>query len=254
MKVSATQRHIVLVTPVYHDTERLSVFGPSLAQALKDSPLPVLWVVADDGSGDEESRRVQELVEKFRKIHPEMEFFEKGEHLGKGGTVRSAWAAYPDADWLGFIDADGSVDGASIVNLMQKAHDAGPGHAILASRKWDRETIVVQKPLRKLTHRIFAAIARNLLKLPVHDPQCGAKIIDAAAFRDVAPQLMENGFAFDGELLVALRRHAVELIEVPVNWEEKGGGSVRAVAVAGPMLASLLRIRKRTHSGHYDPK
>ena len=29
-------------------------------------------------------------------------------HAGKGAVVREAWALAPEADWLAFVDADGS--------------------------------------------------------------------------------------------------------------------------------------------------
>jgi len=48
--VPKAEEEIVLVTPVWNDSKRLSEFGPSLAQALAASELPVRWVVADDGS------------------------------------------------------------------------------------------------------------------------------------------------------------------------------------------------------------
>lgn len=243
---------IVLVTPVYRDSQRLASFGPSLASAFAGSTRHIQWIVADDGSGEAEVAKLQELVEVYRKIHPNTHLFQN-KHLGKGGAVRAAWAAYPDARWLAFVDADGSVEAASLLSLMETAFAAGPGHAVLASRMTAPETTVVQKPLRKITHEGFATVARTVLNLPVRDLQCGAKVIESAAFRALAPQLVEEGFAFDSELLVALNRHGVKLVEVPVNWEEKSGGSVRPFAEAWPMLAALLRIRRRRSAGHYDP-
>lgn len=251
--MAVAKQNIVLVTPVYRDAERLSVFGPSLARALADSPKSIHWVIADDGSGEEEVRRIAALIDLFREIHADIDLYEKGEHLGKGGTVRSAWEAYVDAEWLAFVDADGSVGARSLVGLIDRAVAVGPGHAVIASRAPDPGTTVVQGVVRKLAHRTFAQIGRLVLRLRVRDMQCGGKVVDSAAFRAVAPRLVENGFAFDAELLVALDLHGVETIEVPVDWMEKPGGSVNAFAQAWPMFAALLRVRCRRAAGHYDP-
>lgn len=251
--MSAITPSIVLVTPVYRDSQRLSVFAPSLAKAFAESHRTIKWVVADDGSGEEEVRRLQELIEIHRKTHPDIELHEAGKHLGKGGTVRCAWKSYSDADWLAFVDADGSIDAESLLKLIEKAVEAGPGHAVIASRRSSPETTVIQKPLRKITHRTFAALARAILNLPVRDLQCGAKVIDSTAFRAIAPQLVEDGFAFDAELLAALHRHGVKLIEIPVNWAEKSRGSVNPFVQAWPMLAAIFRVRRRRSTGHYDP-
>lgn len=247
------KQSIVLVTPVYRDSERLAAFGPSLARAFAASSRPIHWVVADDGSGETETTRVKALVRAFREVYPPIDFFAGEGHLGKGGTVRNAWKAYSDADWLAFVDADGSVDARALLSLIERAIAVGPGHVILASRMPAPGTVVIQKPLRKLTHRTFAAIGRVLLGLPIRDLQCGAKVVDSSSFKAVAPRLVENGFAFDAELLVALHRNGTKLIEVPVDWAEKGGGSVDPFAQAWPMLAALFRIRKGRRTGRYDP-
>lgn len=61
---------IVLVTPVWNDAARLEVFGLELAKALAVSDLSILWIVADDGSGESEQQRVRDLVEGFRAVYP----------------------------------------------------------------------------------------------------------------------------------------------------------------------------------------
>ncbi len=250
--VESANHNIVLVTPVYHDADRLSVFGPKLARALADSPLEIRWVVADDGSGEAEEARVKALVEVLREIHDDTVFHTAGQHLGKGGTIRAAWARYPEAHWLAFIDADGSVGADAMLGLIEEALGKGPGHAVVGSRSAGGENTVEQGFLRKITHLTFARLARGILALPVLDPQCGAKVVDGQAYHSVAPRLSENGFAFDPELLVALHRNGVNFIEVPVDWKEVGGGSVRPFKVALPMLAALLRIRARRGAGKYD--
>ena len=251
--MDSANHNIVLVTPVFHDAHRLSVFGPELARALAQSPLSILWVVADDGSGEKEEARVQALVNLFREVHPDTVFHTEGKHLGKGGAIRGAWRRYPEARWLAFADADGAVGAEDILKLIEKAVEAGPGHAVLGSRDVEEGTKVVQGPLRKIIHETFAFLERLILGLRVLDPQCGAKVVDGAAFHDAAPQLKEDGFDFDPELLTALDKRGVTFIETAVNWTEKGGGTVNPFKVALPMLIALFRIRARRAAGHYDP-
>lgn len=251
--MDSANHNIVLVTPVFHDAHRLSDFGPELARALARSPLSILWVVADDGSGEVEEARVKALVKLFREIHPETVFHTEGKHLGKGGTIRGAWRRYPEARWLAFVDADGAVGAEDTMKLIEKAVEAGPGHAVLGSRDVDANANVVQGPLRKIIHETFAFLARQILGLSVLDPQCGAKVVDGPAFHAAAPQLKENGFDFDPELLTALDKRGVKFIETAVNWTEKGGGTVNPFKVALPMFAALFRIRARRAAGRYNP-
>ena len=84
-----------------------------------------------------------------------------------------------------------------------------------------------------------------ILDLQCADPQCGVKILRGSHYRRIAGGLLENGLAFDSELLCALKRDGSTWSEIPVNWIEKPGGKVRPLRDAWGMFKALLRIRKR---------
>ena len=239
----AALREILLVTPVWNDSTRLAVYGMELAGALADSPHPIRWVIADDGSGGDEPARLMALRERFAEIFPNVEVHLAAEHLGKGGVVREAWSLGPDADWLAFVDADGSVTAADLLGLIGQAVAAGT--SVLGIRKRTATTLIVESPWRALAHRGFLLTARLMLDLQCADPQCGGKVLHGGRYRRVAHRLFENGLAFDSELLCALDRDGSTWLEIPVNWEEKKGGKVRPLRDAWAMLAALFRIRWR---------
>jgi glycosyltransferase involved in cell wall biosynthesis len=113
----ATPQQILLVTPVWNDSARLAVFGKDLAEALATTQLPIRWVIADDGSGVEEHARLQDLRKDFASVFPGVELHFADRHRGKGAVVREAWALAPEAEWLAFVDADGSVSAEDMLNL-----------------------------------------------------------------------------------------------------------------------------------------
>lgn len=235
----------LLVTPSYRDAARLAVFGPELALELAKHGRDLLWVIADDGSGPGEIEQLTRLTGELQHVYPDVELFSAGEHLGKGGVIRRAWEDFSGDGWLCFLDADGSVDAATFAGLLQKAEDLGTGHAVIASRMASPHTEVRQSAYRKFAHKLMARLIRQTLKLPVVDPQCGAKCIHSADFRRVAKQLAETGLLFDSEMLLALLNAGVELVEQPVNWVEIPGGTVSPFRDAIPMLMSLRKIRRR---------
>ena len=239
----AAPHEILLVTPVWNDSSRLAVYGIELARALADSPHPIRWVIADDGSGADEPARLTELMERFAEIFPNVEVHLATKHRGKGSVVREAWTLAPEADWLVFVDADGSVTAADLLGLIGHAIDAGT--SVLGIRKRTATTRIVESPWRALAHRGFLFTARLVLDLQCEDPQCGGKVLHGGHYRRVAHQLFENGLAFDSELLFALSRDGSPWLEIPVNWEEKKGGKVKPLRDAWAMLAALLRIRRR---------
>lgn len=237
------QNEILLVTPVWNDASRLEVYGAELAKALADSPLPVRWVIADDGSAEKQHAALWELRDRFAEVFPNVEVHFAEAHRGKGGVVREAWALGPAAEWLAFVDADGSVTAEDMLGLLDQARAAGS--SVLGIRKRTATTRIVESPWRGIAHRGFLMTAQFLLGLRCEDPQCGGKVLRGDEYRRVAPKLREDGLAFDSEMLCALDRDGSTWLEIPVNWEEKAGGKVKPLRDAWAMLAALLRIRRR---------
>jgi hypothetical protein len=232
---------IVLVTPVWNDSARLAVYGPSLARALAASPLAVRWIIADDGSEPHEHEHLNQLRDELAAVFPRVETHFAAHHHGKGAVVREAWALAPDADWLAFVDADGSVGAEEMLGLIGRAVSSVV--TVLGIRKRTATTQVVESLHRALVHRGFLLTVRLLLGLRCEDPQCGAKVIKGDDYRRIAGRLVEHGLAFDSELLAALAHSGADWIEVPVNWVEKKGGKIRVLRDAWRMFTALLDIR-----------
>lgn len=232
---------ILLVTPVWNDSSRLAGFGAELAKALAESPLPIRWVIADDGSGAEEHGPLQQLTARFAMVFPRVSLHFAAGHFGKGSIVREAWASAPEAAWLAFVDADGSISPEELLRLIQTAVTSDT--SALGIRKRTPTTRLEESPWRGLIHRGYLLAARLILGLRCEDPQCGAKVLHGASYRRVASGLRENGLAFDSELLCALKRDGTDWLEVPVSWIEKKGGKVNPLFDAWKMLAALFRLR-----------
>ncbi len=242
---AATTPRILLVTPVWNDSPRLAQFGARLARALAASRLPIRWTIADDGSRGDEPARLAALRESFAAVFPAVALHSASAHRGKGSIVREAWAATgADAGWLAFVDADGSASTDDLLRLLATAVERDT--SVLGVRKRTATTRVVETLWRGLAHRLFILAVRTILGLRAQDPQCGLKVIKGPDYRRVAPRLVENGLAFDSELLAALAASGATWHEEPISWTEKDGGKVRPLRHAWGMLAALWRVRGRT--------
>ena len=123
-----------------------------------------------------------------------------------------------------FADADGATPIAEASRLraeIERGADLAIGSRLLTGdgvqqdRTWSR----------RLLGRTFARITRALLRLPVRDTQCGFKMFRWDAGRRLFELLREEGFLFDLELLILADQQGYRVVEVPVNWTEKPGGS-----------------------------
>lgn len=242
-KPSSSRYSILLVVPVWNDSTRLAGFGPRLAAELATSALPVRWIIADDGSGADERARLTSLRDTLAAIYPAVELHFAASHRGKGAIIREAWALDPEAAWLAFADADGSVNAPDLLALIEQAVAADLN--TLAVRVNTATTRVESSFRRELLHHAYLWLARRALGLHSTDLQCGAKVLKGADYRRVAPFLQEEGFAFDSEMLLAMHHLGLTWQERPVNWRGQPGGKVHPLRDGIRMLGALRRIRAR---------
>lgn len=246
------QDTIVLVVPIWNDSVRFGRYAPFLAEALSASCLPVRWVISDDGSTEEEQEKLKRLVEDLRTIYPHTECLYARKRSRKGGAVYRAWDAFPDAGWVGFVDADGAINSSTVLRLIRIAVESGKESGCIGVRCDSIET-PVKRPLgRVLSFRFFSFLVRHLIGLPFVDTQCGLKILPGRAYRAVAGKLKEKGFIFDLELLLALDRHGSQIEAVAIPWREIPRGKVRPLRDAWRMAGGLCRIGKRLRAGSYE--
>lgn len=233
-----------LVVPCYRESSRIGSFLPELCDRMQELGNVDVMVV-EDGSGKEEQEKMSELMNSWRVQYSCLrEPLMLDRNLGKGGAVYAGWAQATGADLLAFVDADGASPPREVVRLIELARSTDyAGHALFASRVKMLGRQVRRLLKRHLLGRIYATLVSEILNIPVYDSQCGLKIVPTAAFQRIAAALQIKGFAFDVELLVALRDTGCQIVEVPTDWYEIPGGKVRLIHDAVLMTKDVCKIR-----------
>jgi len=159
--------------------------------------------------------------------------------LGKGGGV-IAGLSEARAPLVGFCDADGSTTMPEMVRLFSSI---GTNDGAIGSRWVDGSTLKVRQGiLRRFESRSFNFLIRCLFGLDFHDTQCGAKVFKKTAIDTILSSMVSRGFEFDVELLWRLRRAGCRVVEVPIEWQNKGDSRVRKRDMMR-MVAGLFRVR-----------
>jgi len=246
--VPSVDKHILLVTPVWNDSFRLSKFGAGLAHALAASSLSVHWVISDDGSSSEVDK-LKHLVADFAEVYPKVSYLRCPNRFRKGGAIYQAWDSDQSADLYAFVDADGAIGATTVVDLLKRSQASND---VVVGVRQNTSDNPVHRPLgRSLSFGLFTFLVRSLLGVAFTDTQCGVKVVPAAAFRSRRSRLLECGFVFDVELLLALQQFGCRITEVPIPWSEMPNGKVHPLRDAWAMLLGLLRIRRRLKDGAY---
>jgi dolichyl-phosphate beta-glucosyltransferase len=240
-------RSISIVIPAYNEEARLptsldQVIAYLGARNFKFAEI----VVVDDGSRDGTAA----LVERKRAENPNVRLVSNPGNRGKGFTV-SHGVMESRGEWILTTDADLSAPIAELDKLMAAAERANAKVAI-GSRALDRSLVGVhQSGFREFAGRVFNVLMRMVTGLPFRDTQCGFKLFEAGAAREIFSRQTLEGFSFDVEDLVIAKVLGHKAIEVAVVWNNVEGTKVSAFSGAAS-FAALIGIRWRALRGKYN--
>ena len=213
---------VSVIIPAYNEAERIVPYlRECLAFFRRRAELFELLVV-NDGSRD---ATAQVIREKSRAAE-ELGLVTYSSNHGKGHAVRLGMLA-ARGTWRLFTDADGATPISECERLLKVAKERSC-HVVVGSRALSAPDIQRQiKAHRWLIGQVFTIVRQLLLKVNVHDSQCGFKLFSAAAAEKLYPMSRVDGFAFDVEILYLASLAGYHVIEVPVNWYDVKGTRVR---------------------------
>jgi len=113
-----------------------------------------------------------------------------------------------------------------------------PGTANIGSRL-ARGARVTRGPKRELISRSYNLILRTVLRVGFRDAQCGFKAMRADVARLLLPEVRDQAWFFDTELLVLAGRAGLRVHELPVDWVDDPDSRV---AIASTALADLRGV------------
>lgn len=210
--------------------------------------LPVQVRVVDDGSGAAEESLLADYVGKLRARYSFLlEPLLLKQNQGKGGAVYSGWDAAPsDTQWVGFIDADGSIPAREASRMLRDYVMRIEGvDGFMGSRIVMMGRTVVRSPKRHLSGRVFATLVWHYTRLNAYDTQCGFKVFKRECYTRVRSLLTERRFCFDVELLALMVDAGYELREVPLDWFDELGSKVKLLRDSWRMACALRLISKQ---------
>jgi dolichyl-phosphate beta-glucosyltransferase len=234
---------ICIIVPCYNEAERLdeAAFTAMLEHE------PGLWFLfVNDGSSD---ATVGVLERCHAKHSSRCQLLNLPVNRGKAEAVRAGVLHVCGGiapDYIGYWDADLATPLAEI-RAMRMILESGSAEFVLASRMKRMGADVRRKMLRHYFGRVFSTFASLLLRLPVYDSQCGAKLFRAKHW-ELFKEPFVSAWLFDIEVLARFRnQHGMDktleaVYEYPVRaWIEKGSSHVNPLYIFR-LPIDLLRI------------
>ena len=226
---------VEVVVPVYNEQGALPACLRRLHEHLSEA-FPFAWqiTVVDNASTDDTVRVARILAEDL----PGIEVLSLPEK-GRGRALRAAWSA-SRADVVAYMDVDLSTDLAALLPLVAPLVS---GHSDVAiGTRLARGAQVVRGPKRELISRTYNTILRGTLGVGFSDAQCGFKAVRTDVVRELLPDVRDQAWFFDTELLVLAQRRGLRIHEVPVDWVDDPDSRVDIVKTALEDLKGVGRL------------
>ena len=229
---------IEVVVPVHNEQRVLEASIVRLHRYLTaDFPFAFRITIADNASTDATwllAKRLAERLPDVRAVH----VAEKG----RGRAVRQVWSA-SDADVVAYMDVDLSTGLEALLPLVAPLLS---GHSDLAiGTRLANGAAVVRGPRRELVSRCYNLLLRTVMRARFTDAQCGFKAGRTEVVGALLPDVQDQEWFFDSELLLAAQHHGLRIHEVPVDWVEDTDSRVDLVRTALDDLRGMARVARR---------
>jgi glycosyltransferase involved in cell wall biosynthesis len=224
-----------VVVPVFNEELALAGSIRRLHSFLsRDFPFSWRIVVVDNASTDGTPAIARRLARELAGVE-----VLRLDRKGRGHALRAAWSA-SRAQVVSYMDVDLSTDLRALLPLVAPLVS---GHSDLAvGTRLARGARVVRGPKRELISRGYNALLQTVLGARFTDAQCGFKAARRETLLNLLPEIRDDGWFFDTELLVLAQRRGLRIHEVPVDWVDDPDSRVKIVSTAIEDLKGVARL------------
>ncbi len=228
---------VELVIPVLNEVEALEKSVLTLRDFLgRTFPYPWRLLIADNGSSDGTQEVAARLVQRF----PDVRCFSIPQR-GRGRALRKAWIE-SDADIVAYTDVDLSTELAALEKLCRGIHeegyDIGTGSRLLPQSRTTRGL------KREVISRCYNLLIKAMLFTSFSDAECVFKAVSRRVVEEIVPQIEDQAWFFDTELLVLGEKLGYRILDVPVEWIDDEGSRVKILSTAWKDIKGVWRLRR----------
>lgn len=201
MRGTAWDMRTCVIIPAYNAASTLDF----LLRALRAHSLDIL--VVDDGSQDETLA--------VARTFPEVHTIRFPENRGKSAALRAGfkWAIDQGYDAAVTMDSDLQHDPNDLPRLLDTFARKRPA-LLMGSRMHD---LTDMPPARRFGNRLSSSVASAFCHQNIQDSQCGFRVYDLHACKDVLQNLRMERFASESEVLLKIALAKLLILSAPIQ-------------------------------------
>ena len=246
---SRRKARVDLVVPCLNEAHVIEKSVETIRDFLKRTDFPYQWkvIVADNGSKDGTADRARALAAKY----PDEVGLISLDVRGRGRALREAWSR-STADVVAYTDVDLSTELEALVKLcraiLDEGYDLGTGSRLLP------ESRTTRGPKREFISRCYNRLVKLVLWTSFSDAQCGFKAVSRRVVDEVMPQVLDQSWFFDTELLVLSEKQGYRIKDLPVKWVDDDDSRVKILKTAWDDIKGVVRLRLHLFSSAFRAK
>ena len=138
------------------------------------------------------------------------------------------------------VDLSTSLEhlGELIGSIADQGYDIAVGSRLMPQSRTTRSLN------REIISRIYNVFIKAVLFTRFSDAQCGFKAISRKAVEQIIPQVADQSWFFDTELLVLAEKRGYRIKDIPVVWVEDDDSRVKIVQTGWDDIKGVVRLRK----------
>lgn len=243
----------IIILPVKNEAEniRLTVIGLSM-RAMMECKDGHKIVIINDGSDYATLLECKKIEQEFADVARITNLFDRGKGSAlKLGFVHATmlYDLKPD-DIIVFFDGDGQIRPQEI-STLREIMNLYNAEAVIGNKR-HKYSMTEYTTTRRIISQTYNWIVKILFDLNFDDTQCGIKIFKKRALDKVIAKVNVKQYAFDLELIVALRAIRCRIADAPVTIQSQmNRGSIGIGAIYRTFLDTItiwIKMKKRFYS------
>lgn len=237
--MAAKKLSLEITIPVFNEEKELEESVLKLYAYCRKNMNRYAWeiTIADNASSDNTPIIAATLARKY----PEIRLF-RLEEKGRGRAVKRVWSE-SQCDICCYMDLDLSTDLKHLPKIcaaIEKGADIAIGSRLKKGAHVEGRTL-----LREITSRTLNFFFIKLwFQTSFTDAQCGFKAVSKKVVEELIPKIQDNGWFFDGELLIVGEKSGYKIYEEPVHWIDNPGSTVRLISTISGDIGVMIRLLK----------
>ena len=231
-----TATTVDLVVPVYNEEASLAASIETLLAVETSRGTEVTIIIADNASTD----KTPIIAATLAAEHPNVEYV-RLEQKGRGRALSRVWQS-STADIVAYTDVDLATD-IRVLEPMVEVIRSGLADVAIASRL--QPGLEIERGIRReIMSRCYNRLLKLSLGVGFSDAQCGFKAMSQRAARELLPQVEDNEWFFDTELLARAEWAGYRIHEFGTDWIDDPDSSVDVVSTAWKDIKGIVRLRR----------